>query len=93
VKIPTLFLAAQVDTLAGGQSQPFYESISADVPKLLWERAGADHWANNDPAQEGGAVGRYGLSWLKVYVEGDERYAQFLKQMPPNSSDSKTNLK
>ncbi|MET0339889.1 MAG: hypothetical protein ABW252_02765 [Polyangiales bacterium] len=93
VKVPALLLATQADILAGGQSQGFYASIANDVPKLLWERAGADHWANNDPAQEKGAVGRYGLAWLKVFLDGDERYRPFLRAMPPNASDYESNVK
>ncbi|MDB4985355.1 MAG: poly(ethylene terephthalate) hydrolase [Myxococcaceae bacterium] len=93
ITVPTLFLAAQYDVLAGGQSQPFYNSIPASTPKLLWERAGAQHQDNNDPANEMGAVGRYGLSWLKVYLEGDDRYKQFLLEKAPNASDWLTDLK
>jgi dienelactone hydrolase len=92
ITTPILFLAAANDELAAGQSQPFYESVPNDTPKMLWERASADHF-NNDPDYDMGAQGRYGLSWLKVYLEGDGRYKQFLLQMPPDSSDFKTNVK
>ena len=59
---------------------------------MLWERSNADHFAN-DPDNNMGAQGRYGLSWLKVYLEGDARYKQFLLEMPPVASDFKTNVK
>jgi hypothetical protein len=92
IRAPTLFLAAQNDTLAGGQSQGFYNSIPFTTPKMLWERAGATHF-ENDPTFEMGAQGRYGLSWLKTYLVGDERYKQFLLVKAPNASDFQTNVK
>lgn len=91
VKTPVLFLAAANDQLAVGQSQPFYDSIPDSTPKLLWERSDADHF-NNDPTYEMGAMGRYGLSWLKTYLAGDERYKQFLLVKGPNASDWKSNV-
>lgn len=92
VTTPIIFLAAKNDQLAAGQSQPFYDSIPDTTPKMLWERSNADHFAN-DPDNNMGAQGRYGLSWLKVFLEGDQRYKQFLLEMPPVSSDFKTNVK
>jgi dienelactone hydrolase len=92
VKVPALFFAGTADTLAGGQSQGFYQSIAESVPKLLWEVSGADHFYANNPAGQGGAVGRYGLSFIKVFLEGDERYRQFLKVKGPNASDFRTNM-
>jgi dienelactone hydrolase len=92
ITTPILFLAALNDQLAKGQSQPFYDSIPASTPKMLWEKSDADHFAN-DPDQEMYAQGRYGLSWLKVYLAGDDRYKQFLLVKPPNASDFKTNVK
>lgn len=92
ITAPTLFLAAQNDTLAGGQSQGFYNSIPLTTPKMLWERAGATHF-QNDPSFEMGAQGRYGLSWLKTYLVGDQRYKQFLLVKAPNASDFQTNLR
>jgi len=92
VTTPIIFLAAKNDQLAAGQSQPFYDSIPETTPKMLWERSNADHFAN-DPDNNMGAQGRYGLSWLKVYLEGDARYKQFLLEMPPVASDFKTNVK
>ncbi|MDB4989847.1 MAG: hypothetical protein JWN04_5025, partial [Myxococcaceae bacterium] len=92
IKTPVLFLAAANDTIAAGQSQPFYDSIPDSTPKMLWERSDAGHF-DNDPSYEMGAVGRYGLSWLKVHLVGDQRYKQFLLTKAPNASDWKTNLK
>jgi hypothetical protein len=35
---------------------------------------------------------KYGLSWLKVFLEGDERYRQFLLETPSRESDFRDNL-
>jgi len=93
--VPTLLMAGQNDTaiLGGGMSQPVYTMIPESTPKMVWEVSGAGHDVANSPSGTGGAIGRYGLSWQKVYLEGDVRYKQFLLQMPPSSSYFKTNVK
>jgi hypothetical protein len=95
--VPSMMLAVKTDALAGGQSQGFYTSIPDSTPKFLWEvdNNGAffgGHDTFNDPAALDGAAGRYGLSWMKVFLEGDDRYRQFLKQDPPKATDYKNNL-
>jgi triacylglycerol lipase len=91
LRVPTLMFAAQNDQLAGGQAQEFYASVPDSVPKLLWERTGVDHFAI-DPAESNGALGRYLLSWFKLYLEEDERYRQFVVAAPPNASDYRTTV-
>jgi hypothetical protein len=82
MRVPSLMFAGTADVLAGGQSGPFYDSIPNSTPKLLFEVSGAGHSFSNSPAFQNGEIGRYGLSWLKVFLEGDERYRQFLVQRP-----------
>lgn len=90
--VPTLLLAGSSDTLAGGQSQGFFESIPESTPKMLFEVSGGSHSIANDPRSADGQIGRYGLSWLKVFLEGDERYRQFLLEEPSRASDFRDNL-
>jgi dienelactone hydrolase len=90
--VPSLLLAASIDVLAGGQSSKFYESIPESTPKELFEIAATDHWGANSPKNQAGVVGLYGLSWLKVFLEGDERWRTFLKDEPKEASIFKTNL-
>ncbi|MET0341307.1 MAG: hypothetical protein ABW252_09900, partial [Polyangiales bacterium] len=80
--VPSLMFAATSDPLAGGQSQGFYASIPASTPKLIYEVQGGSHNVANSPRGHGGVIGRFGLSWLKTYLEGDTRYKQFLTQKP-----------
>ncbi|MFT3924311.1 MAG: pectin acetylesterase-family hydrolase [Myxococcales bacterium] len=92
VTVPSLLFAGTLDALAGGQSQGFYESIPNATPRLLYEVQGGDHWVANDPAHEEGQIGRLALSWLKLYVDGDERYRKFLLEEPFNAADFRVDL-
>jgi dienelactone hydrolase len=91
--VPSLQLAVRDDELAAGMSQPIYAAIPNATPKMLVEWSSGGHWTNNTPSNQGRQVGRYGLAWLKVYLEGDDRYRQFFKTMPMAGSDFKTNQK
>ncbi len=95
--VPVIMFAGTMDVLAGGMSQGFYDAIPASTPKMLFEIAGADHFYANDPLNVANPftvqVGLYGLSWLKVFLEGDDRYRQFLLNPPQNASDFRTTVK
>lgn len=94
IKSPALMFASLGDPLAGGQSQGFYRSIPDSTPKMLIELPGADHFVANNPASTRGIIGRYGLAWLKVFLEGDERYRKFLLQEPETpTTDYQSNVK
>lgn len=90
-KVPSLQLAVVDDELAAGMSQPVYQAIPAATPKMLVEWNGGGHWINNDPNNKDHAVGRFGLPWIKVFLEGDDRYREFFKVKPEGASDFKTN--
>jgi hypothetical protein len=90
-KVPSLQLAVVDDELAAGMSQPVYNAIPDSTPKMLVEWNGGGHWINNSPTSKNNEVGGYGLPWIKVFLEKDERYRQFFKRMPPGTSDYKTN--
>lgn len=98
ITVPSMLFAAEGDTLAGGadQSPGFYASIPAATPKWMWRAPGTGqlggHYMFNDPAGTSGTVGRYGLSWMKVFLEGDDRYKQFLPVKPAGAIDFKTNV-
>jgi pimeloyl-ACP methyl ester carboxylesterase len=90
-RVPTLWFASFGDPLAGGQSQVFYDRTPLLTPKMLIEWTGGDHFVANDPNNRFGTVGRYGLSWLKVFLEEDVRYRQFLND-PGDARDFRSNL-
>jgi dienelactone hydrolase len=91
-QVPTLLFAGSADSVAGGQSQGFFESIPETTPKMLFEVEGGSHSVANNPSGGAGEVGRYGLSWLKVFLESDERFRQFLLQEPTRDSEFIANL-
>jgi dienelactone hydrolase len=90
--VPTLLLAGNADEVAGGQSQEFFVSLPSSTPKMLFEVADGGHEIGNDPENADGEVGRYGLSWLEVFLVGDERYRPFLEEKPSRASDFRQNL-
>jgi pimeloyl-ACP methyl ester carboxylesterase len=91
-QVPSLMFAATSDSLAGGMSQGFYDSIPVSTPKLLFEVQGGSHEIANNPSNLSGQIGRYGLSWLKVFLEDDARYRKFLKEQPTGTATFKSTL-
>lgn len=60
---------------------------------MLYEFADADHFAFGTALTTGGgALGRYGLAFEKVFLEGDERYRQFLLVEGPGASDWRSTI-
>ena len=94
-KVPSLMFEATADALAASMSDGYYAAMPDDVPKMLFEVQGSSHNVANDPANHEGIIGRYGLAWWKVYLEGDERYKKFLTAAPPDIVTQKfaTNVK
>jgi len=91
-QVPTLFLAGSADPNAGGQSQGMFASLPGTTPKMLFEVQGGPHEVGNDPQNANGEIGRYGLSWLEVFLVGDDRYRQFLSETPSQASDFRQSL-
>jgi len=94
-KVPVLMFEATADALAAGMSDSFYSGTPETTPKYLFEVQGSSHNVANSPRNHEGIIGLYGLSWWKVFMEGDERYKQFLLAPKPSIATSKTkhNLK
>ena len=94
-KVPVLMFEATADPLAANMSDGYYAAIADSVPKMLFEVEGAGHDVANSPSNQMGTIGLYGLSWFKVFLEGDERYKQFLTAPKPSIATAKfkTNVK
>ncbi|MET0385558.1 MAG: hypothetical protein ABW321_06350, partial [Polyangiales bacterium] len=95
ITVPTLMLAGNADTSVLGlnMSQPVYEVIPESTPKILYEVQGGTHF-DIQPKTGDDLFGLYGLSWQKVFLEGDTRYKQFLLlPAPENASDFRSNVK
>jgi dienelactone hydrolase len=81
---PTLVVACQNDTIAppAQHSMPFYNSITTD--KAYLEIAGGSHFCPTSPET---SVAKYAISWLKRFVDDDQRYTQFLCPTPAAGGD------
>ena len=81
VTAPTLIIGAENDIIAPVRthSERFYGSLPAGADKAYLELRSAAH---SVPTTDSTIIARYSLSWLKRYVDDDERYQQFLCPPP-----------
>jgi pimeloyl-ACP methyl ester carboxylesterase len=87
VKVPTLFLCSESDSVAGCDfSQTAYDDMGS-TPKMLVKIPSASHFAWFDPNDAGrGMSGKYALAFQKVFLEGDERWRSLLLTTPAQGS-------
>jgi hypothetical protein len=80
---PVLILSGQNDTVAApSQHADIHYNITPNTTdKLLFEIANGNHSVANTPNGGAGAAGRIALSWLKLYVEGNDCYCSLLKEV------------
>jgi predicted dienelactone hydrolase len=85
VRVPTLVVGAQSDTVApvASHSIPFYTSLPSSLDKAYLELRGASHFA---PNSSNTTIAKYTLSWLKRFIDDDTRYEQFLCPIPSTST-------
>lgn len=80
VRIPTLILTAQDDSLANSWSTPYYASLATNLPAARIELAGLGHlslWTTSSQASQG-KVAKYVTAWIKRFVDEDTRYTPFI---------------
>ncbi|WP_370967504.1 alpha/beta hydrolase family protein [Amycolatopsis sp. cg9] len=84
VRVPTLVVGAEADTIApvASHSIPFYTSLPSSLDKAYLELRGASHFA---PNSSNTTIAKYTLSWLKRFIDNDTRYEQFLCPIPGTS--------
>lgn len=77
VRVPTLIVGADGDTIASvaRHARPFYASLPATTFKAYAELNGASHFTPNSTNTP---IGRYGVAWMKRFVDADTRYSPFL---------------
>ncbi|WP_326958609.1 bis(hydroxyethyl) terephthalate hydrolase [Amycolatopsis sp. NBC_01286] len=85
VRVPTLVVGAQADTVApvASHSIPFYTSLPSSLDKAYLELRGASHFAPNSANT---TIAKYTLSWLKRFIDDDTRYERFLCPIPGTST-------
>lgn len=85
IRTPSLVIGAENDSVASVSSHaiPFYQSIPASTSKAYLELNNASHFA---PNTEDTTIAWSTISWLKLYVDDDDRYRQFLCPGPRGST-------
>ena len=86
VTVPTLIVSCQNDAIApvADHANKFYDSLTPTLNKALVELKGASHFCTNSTANAPtrALIGKYSISWLKRFVDGDTRYSPFLCGAP-----------
>ncbi len=77
VRVPTLIVGADGDSVAAVtiHARPFYASLPSSTPKAYAELNLATHFTPNTTNTP---IGRYGVAWMKRFVDADTRYSPFL---------------
>lgn len=81
ITTPSLVIAAENDIIApiDFHAKPFYAGFSATLPKAYLELNNADHFT---PLRSNTAIATIGIAWMKRFLDGDDRYTQFIKPLP-----------
>jgi len=77
VQVPTLIFGSDGDTVApvAVHARPFYASLPSGTSKAYAELNFATHFTPNTTNTP---IGRYGVAWMKRFVDADTRYSAFL---------------
>ncbi|HET8937996.1 MAG TPA: hypothetical protein VFN67_31345 [Polyangiales bacterium] len=85
IKVPSLFIFGSSDTLAGTMGMSGYTAVEDGTPKMT-VTVNSGH--AGQPTSGGGASGKAGLAFQKVYLEGDERWLPVLKMIDADDSSN-----
>ena len=85
VTTPTLIVGSDGDTVApvASHAEPFYTSLPSSLDRAYLELNNATHFT---PNSSNTTIAKYGISWLKRFVDNDTRYEQFLCPLPRPST-------
>lgn len=80
ITVPTLVIAGSADRIAAVDEHawPHYQTIPHSTTRVYMEIDGGDHFLANSNGPDLAMIGRYGIAWLKLYLDGDERYRRFI---------------
>jgi dienelactone hydrolase len=80
IETPTMIIACENDSTApvGIHASPFYNRIPSSTDKAYLEINNGGHSCANGGGSNGGLLGKYGVSWMKRFIDEDTRYSQFL---------------
>jgi dienelactone hydrolase len=77
IDTPTLIIACENDSTApvNTHASPFYNSIPDSTDKALLEINNGGHSCANGGGANAGLLGKYGVSWMKRFIDQDTRYS------------------
>ena len=80
ITVPTLVIAGSADQIAAVNEHawPQFQSIPLSTTRVYLEVEGGNHFLANSNGPDLATMGRYGIAWLKLYLDGDERYRKFI---------------
>ncbi|HAG97255.1 MAG: alpha/beta hydrolase [Pseudomonadales bacterium] len=80
ITTPTLIIACELDVVApvAQHASPFYREIPGSTAKAFLEINGGDHFCANSGYPDEDILGKYGIAWMKRFIDEDRRYDQFL---------------
>jgi dienelactone hydrolase len=92
VSVPTLIIACESDSVASVSSHasPFYNSIPTSTKKAYLEINNGSHSCANTGNSNSGLIGKYGVSWMKRFMDNDTRYSPYLCGAPHQADLSLT---
>jgi len=80
ITVPTLVIAGAADRIApvAAHAWPHYQSIPQATTRVYLEVDDGNHFIANSHQPDNAMLGRYAIAWLKLYLDGDERYREFI---------------
>jgi len=80
ITTPTLIIACEDDSVArvSSHASPFYNRIPSSTHKAFLEINGGSHYCANSGNADEDILGKYGVAWMKRFIDLDRRYDQFL---------------
>ena len=94
VSVPTLIVACEADSVApvSSHASPFYNSIPTATEKAYLEFNGADHLCPVTGNSYTRLMGKYGVAWMKRFMDNDTRYSPFLCGAPHQADLSNSQI-
>lgn len=80
ITTPTLIIACENDSVApiNSHASPFYNAIPSSTDKAYLRINRGSHSCANSGNSNSDVLGKYGVAWMKRFLDEDTRYSQFL---------------
>ena len=80
INTPTFFIACELDAVApvAIHVDEFWDDVPNTTPKAYVEINNGNHFCANSGYSDEDILGKYGISWMKRFIDFDTRYDQFL---------------